>query len=393
MSEDNPSMVVGEKGAGMTEAEKPISYEEMTKAPLPILVKGRWIRFSEKMDYGKPNANLIVGGKETGKSALCEALATHYSEQDKHSKILDFFGSRDNEGLSWCRSPYKEGVLLLTGDSVKVHSRWPSVKVSDFKLSSMKGHKVVITVSAFYSTLLEENRAIKTIMEELWKRESWDHLWCLIIREMANLLFSRLSIGEDQYKAKATMTFLLRQMRHMGYALCGDSIKSKSVDADIRDLADYTFIKACGKEGLPKDLQFLYSLFKPFSITRMPKDQFIVISRYASIGRGYFACPPWHKRENENLFKLLNIEVEHTEAPDLDMKAGHISDREHVRIIDMRKTGNKGDPLSFNKLAVKTERSLSTVYNTVLYHNDKIDALKECDRCKRLNGQYATVKV
>lgn len=381
------------KGKEITEAKTPITYEEMTKAVLPIMVKGRWKRFYEKMDYRKPNCNVIVGTKETGKSALCEALATHYSEQDKECKILDFWGSRDNEGLSWCRSPYKDHILFLIGDSVKVHSRWPTVKVSDFKLSSMKGFKVVIQVSAFYSSNTEQHKAVQTIMQELWKREAWDHVWCLIIREMANLIFSRLTIGEDQYKAKAYLINVLREMRHMGYALCGDSIKAKSVDADVRDLADFTFLKACGKGGLPDDLAWLYSIFEPFSITRMPINRFIIVSQHASVGRGVFACPPWHKRENENLFKLLNIDVEHTEAPDLDMKAGHINDREHAQIIELRKTGLKGDPLSFGKLAIKTERSLSTVYNVVLYHNNKIDVLKECDRCKRMNSPYATVKV
>jgi hypothetical protein len=357
------------------------------------MVKGKWIRFYEQLDYAKPNCSLITGGKEEGKSALCEALATHYSEQDPKCKILDFWGSRDNEGVAWCRSPYKDSVLFLTGDSVKVHSRFPQVKVSDFRLASMKGYKVVTTVSAFYSSIREQNQAIKKIMDALWQRTSWDHVWCLIIREMANLIYSRVTIGEDMNEAKAYLIFVLREMRHSGFALCGDSIKFTSVDSDIRALADYTYLKACGKEGLPKDLAWLYSLFEPISIMRMPRNQFIIISRRGTVGRGIFACPPWHKREHEDIFKLLNIDIEHTEAPDLDTRGGRINDREHVDVVKKRFTGQDGKPLSFAKLAVKSGRSQSTVFNAVNYHNDQINEKGVCDKCKRMNGPLQAVKV
>lgn len=357
------------------------------------MLKGRWTRFTEVMDYKKANCNLITGGKETGKSALCEALATHYSEQDKDCKILDFWGSRDNEGLGWCRSPYKDSILFLTGDSVKVRSRFPTVKVSDFKLSSMKGYKVVVTVSGFYSSDREQNHAIQTVMSVLWRRTSWSHIWCLILREMANLVYSRLSIGEDQAQAKAYLISVLREMRHMGYALCGDSIKFKSVDADVRVLADYTYIKACGKEGLPDDLDWLYSIFEPFSVMRMPINQFIIVSRKGTVGRGIYDCPPWHKRENENIFKLLNIEVDHEEEPDLNTKGGRINDSEHVEIVRKRFAGQDGKPVSFNKLAVKCERSTATVFKAVLYHNQDIDTKGFCEKCKRMNGKLQNVKV
>lgn len=311
----------------------------------------------------------------------------------RHGKVCWSGNSRDNEGIAWCRSPYKDQVLLLVGDSVKVKSRFPSVKVSDFKLSSMKGHKVLVSVSGFYSSDREQNRAVQTVMTELWRRSGWSHIWCLILREMANLIYARLSIGEDQAQAKAYMIFVLREMRHMGFALCGDSIKFKSVDSDLRALADYTYIKACGKEGLPSDLEWLYSIFEPFSVMRMPVDQFIIVSRRGTVGRGFFACPPWHKKENENIFKLLNIDIEHTDEPDLDTRGGRINDREHVDIIKKRFAGPNGKVLSFTKLAVKCERSTSTVYNAVLYHNQEVAERGFCDRCKRLEGPLASVKV
>lgn len=365
----------------------------MAKTPLPIPVLGKWIRFKETVNYKKANCNLIQGGKETGKSALTEALATHYAEQHKDCKVLDFWGSRDNEGLSWCRSPYKDGVLFLTGDSVKVRSRWPSVKISDFSLTTCKRYKCIITVSAFYSNLTEEYNSIQKTMDELWKRTSWDHVWTILIRELANLIYSRISVGQDQATAKAYVIYVLREMRHMGYALCADAIRQLSVDIDLRSLADYTFIKACGKEGLPKEMDYLYAYFKPFSVMRMPINQFIIVSRTGTIGRGKFECPPWHKHENENLLKLFNIDIEYGEAPDLNTKAGRINDREHVKIVNMRHEKIDGDPLSFNKLAVRCERGASTVFNVVNFHNTEIEAKGFCEKCRRMNAPLVNTKV
>jgi hypothetical protein len=367
--------------------------DEMSLCKLPVKVRGRWIRFTEEMRYDLPNCNEITGGKGTGKSALCEALATQYAEKDPDSKILDFWGSRDCEGVAWCRSPYKDKVLLLVGDSVKIRSRFPSVKVSDFKLESMKHYKVCVTVSAFYSSDRERHHGIQTIMSVLWGREGWNHIWTLILREMANLIYSRLSIGEDQAQAKAYLINALREMRHSGYALCADSIKFKSVDSDVRSLADYQFIKACGKEGLPDDLKYLYAYFKPFSIMRMPVDQFMVISKKGTIGRGYFEFPRWHKRENEHIFDLLGIHIEHEDEPDLNTRGGRINDSEHIEIIRKRLAGDNGKPLSFTRLATRTARSSSSVYQTVKYHNEEVERVGYCDKCKRLSGPFQSVKV
>jgi hypothetical protein len=126
---------------------------------------------------------------------------------------------------------------------------------------------------------------------------------------------------------------------------------------------------------------------------RMPRNQFIIISRRGTVGRGIFACPPWHKREHEDIFKLLDITIEHTEEPDLDTKGGRINDREHVDVVKRRFTGQDGKPLSFSKLAVKSNRSTSTVFNAVNYHNDQIDQKGVCDKCKRMNGPLQAVKV
>lgn len=366
---------------------------EPWKVSLPIKVRGKWLRFHEVMDYRKPNCCLVQGTKESGKSALCEALATQYSEQDEKCKIFDLFGSRDGEGLAWLRSPYRDSCLLVHGDSVKLNCEWDTVKVSDLTFRQIEKHKVIITVAGFYSTLREEHNATSTITTLLYSRKHWTEVWTLVLRELANLIYSRITIGEDQAKAKAFLIFFLREMRHSGYAVCADSIKFTSVDSDIRSLSDYMYFKACGKEGLPRELSYLYTIFEPYSVMRMLISNFIILSKKGSIGRGDYECPPWHKREHEDLLQIFDINPEYKDKQDLETGRGRLSDSEHVKIVAEKQTKVKGKPISYPKLAGRMGRSLSTVYNVIQSHNEQIESLGFCEVCKRMTSALETVKV
>ena len=52
-----------------------------------------WARRREPLDFMKAMIYLILGKKGSGKSALLELLSLYYP------KIIDLFGSRDDEGL------------------------------------------------------------------------------------------------------------------------------------------------------------------------------------------------------------------------------------------------------------------------------------------------------
>lgn len=358
---------------------------------LPLKLQGRWIRFREKIDYKKANCNLIVGGKETGKSALNENLATHYAEASPKGTIIDLFGSRDNEGLGWCRSPYKESILLVAGDSVDVSSSWDFKHTSKIRLSDFGKYRVVISVSAFYSNLSEEHHAIKTLMDLLWKRTHWTDVWYLLIRETANLIYSRITVGEDQVRAKAYLIYVMREARHMGYAIGADAIRYMSVDIDLRSLADYTFLKACGSDGLPKSLKWLYSKFEPFSIMRMPINRYIILSRRGTLGRGTFEYPKWHKQEKEDLLKQLDIQIDYGEPIDYGDKGyKRVSDFEHEELVILKTSGDKGQPLSFQKIATRKRRSVATIHKEVTRHNEEIHRNGFCRRCKRLKSEWQT---
>jgi hypothetical protein len=267
------------------------------------------------------------------------------------------------------------------------------VKISDLTFQHFKRYKVIITTARFYSSLLEEHQATARLTTLLYSRTHWTEIWTLVLRELANLIYSRITIGEDQARAKSFLIFFLREMRHNGFAVCGDSIKFTSVDSDIRALADYTYFKACGKEGFPRELQYLYSIFEPYSVMRMPINAFVILSKTGTVGRGVYDCPPWHKKEKEDLFEMFDIVPECKDSLDLETSRGRINDTEHTKVVKAKKEGLNGRKISFPKLAGRCARSMSAVYALVVRHNEEIRNNGFCSVCKRMNCELETVIV
>lgn len=324
-----------------------------------------------------------VGGRGEGKSALAENIAFRYP------KVLDLFGSRDNEGLAWCRSP-KDKVLFLKGASVDIDSQWDAINATDFKLHDAQNYDSIISVSAFYNSIEEEWYSISKVMDELWRREGQSEIWCLVIREAANFLYSRQGLGNSQEEAKNKTTYILREMRHLNIALTVDSIRWRAVDINVRTLADYTFFKAQGIQGLPSELKFVYQYYEPHDINMLPKNKFVVVADKGPIGDGEFDCPYWHKKPNENLRDIFDIKIEKGEIPDTgETGVTRVGDYEHVRIVKARhETG-----LAMEKLGEELGRSSKTIHKHLTYHNSTIKTLGECDRCSRVKSLLAKTKV
>ena len=220
-------------------------------------------------------------------------------------------------------------------------------------------------------------------MNKFWSRLSWTDPWALIIREAANLLYSRMSIGESQTQAKNYMIYVIREMRHCGFALVLDSVRWFSIDVDVRSIADYTFLKGQGIEGLPDSLHFLYNFFEPYGVMRMGVEKFILISRKGPLGYGESTMPYWHKLENENLLKLFNINVKYDGLQETGEKgSSHVGDYEHVNIIQTRFETQE----SMEKVAEKLCRSSRTIFKHITYHNMTIESFKECDKCARVKS-------
>lgn len=341
-----------------------------------------WRRF-----WNDPAANLqnalrgttacaSYGSKGKGKSALIESLA------DRYKCVLDLFGSRDNEGLAWCRSHRQNSILFLKGASTDVDSSWPVKNAEELKVEDLEKYAAIISCKSFYAGLLEEWRALGRIMDILWNRDYWNTVSSVLIREAANLLYSRIALGDSQQQAKNYIIYTLREMRHCGIALEIDSIRWFAIDIDARSIADYTFLKAQGIAGLPQDLRWLYRFYKPHGVTRMGVEKFIIVSRDGPIGEGHSELPSWHKKEKEHLLHLFGIRTVHGDMPRLGEKGAQVGDYEHVRIVQSRFETHEG----MEKLATKLGRSSKTIHTHITQHNSMIQAMGECDKCARVKS-------
>jgi energy-coupling factor transporter ATP-binding protein EcfA2 len=346
-----------------------------------------WIRGGERIDFSCPNVFLTLGTRGTGKSSLLEHIAELYL-QEGHV-ILDLFGSRDGEGLAWLRSPWAQDrrVLLICGDNADLICSYPFKRISQIRLSDLEGNDILISASPLYSSPTDEFTQVNQLINLLYKRLHWKRLVNVVVREAANLFYSRLKVSDNQVAAKSDATYLIRESRHMGLSMSIDTLKFTSVDIDIRSVADYLILKSQGVTGLPDDLSFLYGFIEPHVFRKMPPGNFVIMSRQGSIGVGAFSEIPWHKQEREDLLRSLDIRIEHSEELKYGEERGTfktIGDEEHTEILKLY-LNNK---LSMGKIASLKDRSPASVKGQIDRHNEAIKRVGFCSVCKRAGGQY-----
>lgn len=317
----------------------------------------------------------------------------------RNGKAVWCGNSRDNEGLAWCRSPYDK-ILFIISDSASLSCSWDVKNIKDVGLSDFDNYQVIIAASAFFQNIHDEFHFIQTIMNKLWYRESWRKPWLLGIRETANLIFSRLSLKEDQAQAKAYFIYVCREMRHHGIAVTADAIRMMAVDIDLRELADYTFFKKPGRHGIPKEDRYVYRYFDPFKVMRMPPHRFILLTKDGSIAAGEFEYPWWHKTEKENLRKEFDIQVEFGDKIEYGDKGyKRVSDFEHEKMVLIRYEDEEGNPrekpLSFQKITelLPNRGSSATVWKEINDHNQAIQKLGKCPKCARIKSHMQDIQV
>jgi len=317
------------------------------------------------------------GTRGSGKSNLLEHVAERYLKNG--SGVLDLFASRDGENLAWCRSPWVDDkkILLLHGDNTSVASSFDSKNISKYQLSDLTKYDLIISSSPLYSSIDQEYRDINRVLDLCYKRRVWKRLIFIVIREAANLLYSRMKVSPDQAHAKAKMTYFIREARHSGFALGIDTLKITSIDIDVRITVDYMFFKSLGIQGLPKDLKWLYSFIKPFALQSMPPREFVVLTSSGSLGVG--TCPEvkWHKKEGEDILKLCGIEVSHGEEMVDTYTKFKVGDLEHARFINERIAGNTYDEISLGAWSPETIR------RHIRTHNRDIRLAGVCAKCER----------
>lgn len=318
----------------------------------------------------------------TGKSSLLETLAVRFP------KIIDLFGSKDNESLGWCKpeSPY-QSILFIIGDNITINSIYPTVNFKKLTLKDIEKYQVITTCHAFYNTQNEYFTAIQEITTMLCdKRNYWTEPWAMVIRESANYIYSRLQVVKDSNMAKADFIALLREARHSGIAVLVDTIRWTSIDKEVRDVSDFMFFKRVGAIGLPKDLNFLYRYINPRALMKLNKNVFAVLSGTGAIGIGKFEKPLWHKEEDENILYKLGVDILYLDK-DRATKGQNITPAEHVLIIRAY-----NETKSMGKVAIRLSRSKSTIHDAIKRHNATIDEIGHCLECYNCQEILNTTK-
>lgn len=344
--------------------------------------------FGDKLNFHRPSSFLVYGVRGSGKSSLLETIGMEYLNRESH--VLDLFGSRDGESLAWLRAPITQDkkVLLLHGPNSDVACSWDTKPVTKYSLSDIRNYDLIISSSPLYDSIDTEYGQINNVLDLCYKRFEWKKPSFILIREAANLLYSRMKISSDQAQAKNMMTYFCREARHTGWGLGIDTLKLTSIDVDIRILMDYFFIKTPGVAGIPSDLSFLYKIYDPLKLQRMPVQYFLLLTRMGSHGFGTFEYPDWHKEEGEAILKSLGIDVEHGERLEPSKPDHRVGDLQHVTICNLRLDG-----MSYRKIGDDQKISSGTAYNHVRDHNRDIDRQGACPRCSRAKSELATERI
>jgi len=256
----------------------------------------------------------------------------------------------------------------------------------------MKRHRLVLSVSAFYGDIEEEFHGLNEILwKKLYRKQYWNQVEGLIVREGSNFIYSRIAIGKNQDRAKADFIYVVREARHMGYFIDVDTIRWTSIDKEMRDVADFFFIKRVGVLGLPRDLRFVYRYVSPYALMNPHPRNFIVVSMRGPIGVGTFDYVEWHKKERDNLIGELGLTFERGEVPFYaEAKNKRVGDPEHGDIITRRARPKDN---AMWRIAKEMNRSSRTVNVHIIEHNKSIRKRGYCLRCRRIKGAQATIEV
>lgn len=347
----------------------------------------RWGRYmGDDLEFGGTNTFLSFGIRGSGKSTLLEHIGQKF--MDEGSPIVDLFGSRDGEGLAWLRAPEAKDkrILLLHGDNSDVASSYDSKPVSKYSVADLNRYDLVISSSPLYSTIDEEFRQVNKITDQIYARIVWKKPCLIIIREAANLLYSRLKVSPDQTIAKSEMTYLIREARHCGFSMALDTQKLSSIDIDVRITIDYLFFKSLGIQGLPDDYHWLYKVYNPLKLQKMNEKYFLILTKTGSHGIGTFPYHDWHKRPGEDILKAVGVEVHHGDELIQSRPDHRVGDLQHVEIIKMRKNG-----FSYKEIATGLNTSTATAYAHIATHDKEVTKMGTCERCRRGKGEYATL--
>ena len=166
-----------------------------------------WIRGRDKFYWDKTTHHIACGLRDSGKSALGEAIACHYPQ------IIDAFGSRDNEGLAWCRSGIDD-ILLIVAENCDLNASWDVCRINQLTFKKLNDYEIVITVPSFFSNQGAYLKGINSLTTLFYKRFTFKKPAMILIREAANFSgqiqvghFLHIKRGQSVQEGKQLMRY------------------------------------------------------------------------------------------------------------------------------------------------------------------------------------------
>jgi hypothetical protein len=266
-----------------------------------------------------------------------------------------------------------------------------SKPASKLELRDYEKYDIIISSSPLYASPDEEFTRAGEILDKLYKRLSWTRIVFTIVREASNLYYSRLKLSDSQIVAKSQTVYEVRESRHLGLSLALDTLRSMSIDVDLRSLADYQILKAQGVSGLSRDLSWLYRYLQPWSVQQMSPQSFVLVTRRGSVAIGRFPFPKWHKLEGQNILDQVDIKVTEGDAPpEKGVSKGSfktVGDLEHAQMIALYLSG-----MGINRIGEELGRSSRTPLLQIDSHDSAVARAGYCPQCRRAKGEYAEQK-
>ena len=256
----------------------------------------------------------ILGDQFQGKSALLEAICTKHHLNG--STVYDVFGANDNEMLAWLDSPFKDDVVLIHGNDMKVKGDVETIKMGDLQPRSVPEGKIYVTSRAFYRRRADDFHfysALYRLTRRFRDRDSFNRTDIVAIREADEFVSSQKAAGsgtkKPQVDAETEFAKFHNQMVHYGYALGIDQHRDVDVAKKIRYLSTYLFFKNMGDIELPRPWWPLRYLDPDLLLRRLAKNQFAVKTSRQCIGVGTFDLPEWHIKRGAGLLAKFGISV------------------------------------------------------------------------------------
>ena len=356
-------------------------YKIPDEEKTPLYLKPVTGRLMARFDFNRPVTYLVMGNRNTGKSAFIEVLAENHD-----NTIIDLYGSKDNENLCWCRktSPIDD-ILLVHGDNTTVTASFDTAPISDVNLSTLEGYKAVVTCNSFFSSDNIKFDALEKLTGVLYERTQWNkgHLMFMAFRETMDLIYSKMHQGVGEKDAKAQLLYFMRQLRHFGVSVGADMLRWTGIDKELRDLSEYIVFKKIGYKGLPRDLRFIYKYVNPITFRYMKHNQIVMLQENGNMSLGKFDLPKYHKEEGVDLLRELDITISHSAAPESSTQQ-KIGDMEHFIIMELYKKHQSYRVVSEHlPEAGYEQRSISSIGYQVTQHNKAVKQKGSCDRCNR----------